>query len=143
MTRLRCAECKYNLCSTCQAKEAVPPKPATAPFGAATGVAFGAQAAGGFGQKAATGGLGQTLLPKFVPHNFTLETMFQRLPDGTYWKSKVVNRELTFEKVRGDEERCSALFARLTLQQEAEHLEAERRRERERERERLKQIRRS
>jgi hypothetical protein len=60
--------------------------------------------------------------------------MFQRLPDGTYWKSKVVNRELTFEKVRGDEERCSALFARLTLQQEAEHLEAERRRERERER---------
>jgi protein-L-isoaspartate O-methyltransferase len=55
--------------------------------------------------------------------------MFQRREDGTYWKSKVVNGELTFEKVRGDEESCSVLFARLTLQHEAEHLEAERRRE--------------
>jgi len=69
---------------------------------------------------------------KWVPHNFTLETMFQRLADGQYWKSKVVNRVLTFEKVRGDEESCSVLFARLA----AEHLEAERQRERETESER-------
>jgi membrane protein involved in colicin uptake len=34
--------------------------------------------------------------------------------------------------VRGDEQSCSALFTRLTLQQETEHLEAGRRRERER-----------
>jgi hypothetical protein len=47
--------------------------------------------------------------------------MFQRLADGQYWKSKVVNGALTFEKVRGDEESCSALFARLILQHEAEH----------------------
>ena len=80
--------------------------------------------------------------PKWVPHNFTLETMFQRLADGRYWKSKVVNGVLTFEKVRGDEESCSVLFARLA----AERLEAERLRERvaesEREREaaRLKDL---
>jgi hypothetical protein len=47
--------------------------------------------------------------PKCVPHNFTSETMFQRLADGQYWKSKVVNGVLTFEKVRGDEESCSSL----------------------------------
>jgi hypothetical protein len=73
--------------------------------------------------------------PKWVPHNFTLETMFQRLADGQYWKSKVVNGVLTFEKVRGDEESCSVLFARLA----AERLEAERLRERETESERERQ----
>ena len=35
---------------------------------------------------------------KWVSHNFTLETMFQRVADGQYWKSKVVNGVLTFEK---------------------------------------------
>jgi hypothetical protein len=43
--------------------------------------------------------------------------MFQRRDDGTYWKSRVVNGVLTFEKVRGDEESCSDIFARLVLQQ--------------------------
>ena len=33
-----------------------------------------------------------------MSHNFTLETMFQRVADGQYWKSKVVNGVLTFEK---------------------------------------------
>ena len=61
--------------------------------------------------------------------------MFQRLADGQYWKSKVVNGVLTFEKVRGDEESCSVLFARLA----AERLEAERLRERETESERERQ----
>jgi hypothetical protein len=83
------------------------------------------------GAKAALGADGNAA-PKWVPHNFTLETMFQRQADGQYWKSKVVNRVLTFEKVRGDEESCNALFARLA----AERLEAERLRERERESER-------
>ena len=44
----------------------------------------------------------------------------QTLADGRHYQSRVVNGVLTFVLVRGDEESCSARFARLAKQREAE-----------------------